>query len=198
MLRENTLAELRRHLNLADLQVVLKTEWSSTHADHRLKIRKSLLKEIEKLTPLSDEQRKILLDLNQPPVLPQLGFSISHNNKCGGFALSSQGSTLGLDVEITARVQENLVARVAASREEVTRAPSAASLWAAKEAALKCLLRSGRQPQVIAAIEIGDWQTIDGFEHCRLLTQDPSLNQNRGCVTDLEDMKLAVFTIYGL
>lgn len=195
MMSEKALTQLRHHLDLPDLKVVLKSEWSSDNPDHRLKIRKSLLEEIEKLLRLSEEQREDILDLQKVPVLPQVGFSISHNKKCGGFVLNPQGQAVGLDVEIAQRVQERLIARVAANKEEVGLAPSAASLWTAKEAAIKCLYRSGRQPNVIAEVEIGGWQVKSEIETCRFITNDPTLSQNRGCVVELEDMKLAVFTV---
>jgi len=195
LMKIEALTQLRQHLDLPDLQVVLKPEWSSDTADHRLKIRKGLLEEIEKLMRLNDEQREDILDLQKVPVLPQVGFSISHNKKCGGFALNPQGQAVGLDVEISQRVQDRLIARVAANKEEVGLTPSAASLWTAKEAAIKSLYRSGRQPSVIAEVEIGDWQKRNGLETCRFITNDPTLSQNRGCVMELEDMKLAVFTV---
>ena len=186
---------LRLHLQLPDLQVILKSEWSSLNADHRLQIRKGLIEEIEKHIKLSAEDKGRFLDLDQTPQHPHIGLSISHNKNCGGFVLNPQGQAIGLDVEIKDRVKENLISRVAASQNEVQNAPSAASLWVAKEAALKCLLRSGLQPHVVADVEIGNWQFSEQIEHCRLLTNDLRINDNRGCVMDLDNMKLAVFTV---
>ncbi len=189
------LEALRLHLQLPDLQVILKSEWSSLNADHRLQIRKGLIEEIEKHTNLSAEDKGRLLDLEQTPLHPHVGFSISHNKICGGFVLNPQGQAMGLDVEIKTRVKENLISRVAASNTEVQNAPSAASLWVAKEAALKCLFRSGLQPHVVAEVEIGEWKTNGKVESCRLLTNEARINNNRGCVMDLDNMKLAVFTV---
>lgn len=195
LVNSKALEALRRHLQLPVLQVILKSEWSSLQPDHRLQIRKGLIEEIEQHAPMSAEDKGRLLDLEQTPRLSHIGISISHNKTCGGFALNPQGQAIGFDVEISARVKENLISRVAASSDEVKRAPSAASLWVAKEAALKCLLRSGLQPNVVAEVEIGDWQTNSDLESCRLITKEPRVNNNRGCVMNLDDMKLAVFTV---
>lgn len=175
--------------------MILKPEWSSLNADHRLKIRKGLLTELEKHTPLSVEEKGRLLDLEHTPLHSKIGISISHNKNCGGFVLNPQGQAMGFDIEIKDRVKENLISRIAVSKDEAQRAPSAASLWVAKEAALKCLLRSGLQPNVVAEVEIGDWKKNDAIETCRLLTNDKRISQNRGCVMDLDNMKLAVFTV---
>lgn len=192
-MRAEALEVLRRHLGLPDLQVILKNEWSSANADHRTKIREGLIEELEKHVRLTADERSRILDLQQIPLHSHVGFSITHNKQCGGFALDPQGHAMGFDIEIIDRVKENLISRVAVSKEEAERAPSAASLWVAKEAALKSLFRSGLQPNVVAEVEIGEWNLDHAIENCRLITTEEKLRNTRGCVMNLENMKLAVF-----
>lgn len=80
--------------------------------------------------------------------------SISHTYNLGGFALSK--NPLGLDLEVSDRVQPHIAQRVCATPEEYDRAPNSSALWSAKEAAFKAL-RSFNQPQTISQIEIVDW-----------------------------------------
>lgn len=76
--------------------------------------------------------------------------SVSHAALDGGFALSAY--PVGFDIEISARVSKETIARIS-SPEELELAPSFASLWCAKEAAFKAL-KTFKQPQVVSQIKI--------------------------------------------
>ena len=76
--------------------------------------------------------------------------SVSHSALDGGFALSAY--PVGFDIEISARVSKETIARISSS-EELELAPSFASLWCAKEAAFKAL-KTFKQPQVVSQIKI--------------------------------------------
>lgn len=190
---DKVLETLRSRLEMPELELVLKEEWSSENPDYRMKIREGLLKRLEQLAPLSEQQREEILDLMRIPFHPQVGISISHNKKCGGFALNPR-EALGFDVEIVGRVKDKVVAR-ASSANEYVGAPSPASLWTAKEAALKSFHGAEQAPEVLGQVEVGEWNVeAGGIESCSASAMNPGAKlKARGCVVDIGDMKLAVF-----
>ena len=189
------LHELRTKLSLPRLELVLKEEWSSKNPEFRQRIRESLLKDIDTVSTVTAVQRRELLDLMRIPMHPQVGISITHNQKCGGYVIDPQGHGVGLDAEIIGRVKEKVVAR-ASSEREMQAAPSAAALWTAKEAALKCLNGSDDEPEVLSQVAIGGWQMDKGskLSVCRVVgVKDRPVDGAWGCVLDLGEMKLAIF-----
>lgn len=76
--------------------------------------------------------------------------SVSHTLSEGGFALSAD--PIGFDIEVTARVTKEIVARIS-TPEELALAPNFASLWCAKEAAFKAL-KTLKPPPVLSQIKI--------------------------------------------
>ena len=88
--------------------------------------------------------------LGWPP--PETGHvSISHTLGAGA-TLFHPDWQVGVDLEVSSRVQEKVVARVASSK-ELSLGMTPASLWVAKESAFKAVRNQG-QPEVISAIEI--------------------------------------------
>ncbi|MBO9668014.1 MAG: hypothetical protein J7501_14525 [Bdellovibrio sp.] len=132
------LESLRLHLRTPDLQVIARTEWGSQNSAHRELIHK---------------ERDSFLQ-NSPT---KLHSSIAHTHGMGVLVLSKHA--VGVDAEVSSRVQEKVIARVS-SPEDVQAAPNAASLWVAKEATFKAL-RPYKQPSVLSDISIGAWVNID-------------------------------------
>lgn len=195
LVTEEVLRILRTNLGLPRLELVLKEEWSSKNPEFRQRIRESLLKAIGTVSSVTEAQREELLDLMRVPSHPHVGISISHNQKCGGFVIDPDGNGMGLDAELIVRVKEKVVARAAKAR-EMAAAPSAADLWTAKEAALKCLNGIPEEPEVLSQVEIGEWQKKLGSKIalCRVVgVKDKAVDIARGCVLDLGGMKVAVF-----
>lgn len=132
------LTEIRMQLSCPDLMIDLRPQWGSQEPGSRQKIH-SAIKALESSG------------------LEQELFSISHTQGLGGFIYSpSRNSLLGFDIEVNARVTPALARRVCESTEELLGAPSASSLWVAKEATFKALRGVG-QPQVMSAIKLDGW-----------------------------------------
>lgn len=107
--------------------------------------------------------------------------SITHCEGIGIVAYSR--NPIGVDAEPTDRVQTKTAARVS-TEDELVAAPSAASLWCAKEACFKAL-KSYHQPSVLSQISIGDWQKIDSHTETYRLTNPQSFHspcENHGIV----------------
>lgn len=156
----NLVESLKILLNCPDLQIFMKPQWGSQNPQHRALIR-------EELVDVFQNSRHRT--------------SISH---CAGMGIvvAAPGS-VGVDVELSSRVEDRLVARVS-SQEELSAAPSSPSLWCAKEACFKAL-RPYAQPPVISQISIGAWKKIDSqTETYGLLNSEAfkSPSKNRGVV----------------
>lgn len=191
LVTQEILQTLRDHLGMPKLELILREEWSSEAPDYRRTIRENLLSDLQKFVFVSDSQREVMLDLMQIPQHPLAGISISHNRKCGGYALNPESGNLGMDVEVVARVKSGVVAR-ASETEELTNAPSPAALWTAKEAALKSFNGVTGAPEIIADVHIGNWQNgaCAGVELCQVVGVEDG---PKGCVVELGEMKVAVF-----
>jgi 4'-phosphopantetheinyl transferase len=135
-LDENIFSSVPELLNCPTLQIFMKHEWGSKNPSHRELIRtelSELLSDRSKFTSISH--------------CPDMGIVIAAN------------APVGVDVEITSRVESKIVARVSSDR-EVVDTTSAAALWCAKESSFKAL-QIYDQPSVVSAISIGDWKKID-------------------------------------
>jgi phosphopantetheinyl transferase (holo-ACP synthase) len=134
-----------RYLQLENLEIVLRPTWGSKNPDFRENLHGELKKRMAKAYPFSDS-------------------SISHCPSMGGFAFTTFDSDhvlqIGFDIEEDARVRTETAQRICETLAEYQEAPSNASLWTAKEAAFKCL-KGPRQPLVVSAVELTNWQTVD-------------------------------------
>jgi hypothetical protein len=128
---------LRELLHCPSLKVYFKEEWGAANPVHRTLIRA----ELKKLLP----ENSLLYT------------SISHTKDMGMVAICDV--PVGIDIELAERPHDRIVRRISTA-EEMSEAPSAASLWCAKEAAFKAL-RPFNQPPVVGEISIGGWQKID-------------------------------------
>jgi hypothetical protein len=140
------LASIGETLGVPTLEITLKKEWGSNQKNYRREIRNGL----------GGKLGEDFSDLEKWPTSKKTGISISHCPHLGGFALVTKPGAIGFDVEVEARVQEKIMARMAASPQEMSDSPSPAHLWVAKEAAYKSLGESV-QPHVLSEIEIRDW-----------------------------------------
>lgn len=90
---------------------------------------------------------------------PLIKASIAHSKFYGIFVCSPKGGDdnqfVGVDLEISNRVTEEIIKRVA-TPVEVFDAPSAAHLWAAKEASFKSL--TNNKTQLISDLLIHSWK----------------------------------------
>ena len=117
-------------LNDLSLKMVSLKSWGSTNPQHKELIYAALDQALQKN--------------------PGSFSSVSHTALDGGFALSAY--PVGFDIEVTARVTKEIVARIS-TPDELELAPNFASLWCAKEAAFKAL-KTFQQPQVVSQIKI--------------------------------------------
>jgi phosphopantetheinyl transferase len=87
--------------------------------------------------------------------------SISHTQDLGGFAcIKTDGKAIGFDIELIARVSDEVAKRVCTDPTELSAAPSPAHLWVAKEAAFKAL-KGKSQPLVLSQIVLTNWRKQD-------------------------------------
>ncbi|WP_374029392.1 4'-phosphopantetheinyl transferase superfamily protein [Bdellovibrio bacteriovorus] len=170
-LSQSVIESLQKSLRCPDLQVFMKPEWGSHNPQHRTLIR---------------EEIKFLMQGRC------LYSSISHCHGMGLVAISS--FPVGVDIEITDRVQDRVMARVS-SQEEFQAAPSSASLWCAKEACFKAL-RPFQQPSVISQITVGAWEKIDSQTETYRLSNSSDFaapSENRGVVLRVPEHTISFF-----
>ncbi|MEZ0392731.1 MAG: 4'-phosphopantetheinyl transferase superfamily protein [Pseudobdellovibrionaceae bacterium] len=136
---------IKNHLQVSHLEISIRPSWGSKQASHREEIHGELKKKMAKAYPFSDS-------------------SISHCLTLGGFVFTQFDSDhviqIGFDLEEDSRVTTEVARRVCLTEDEFQRAPSAASLWSAKEAAFKSL-KGPKQPLVVSEIELTDWKKLD-------------------------------------
>ena len=135
-LTENQIKSFRHLLQCEDFVVLSSPLWGSNNPDHKNLIHDALTSHRQEHLPYS---------------------SISHCPEFGIAVLSPH--PVGVDVEVSDRVLEKTIARMA-NDEELAAAPTPAALWCAKEATFKAL-RSFDQPSVISKITVGFWRNID-------------------------------------
>lgn len=145
ILHADDIARVKELLGLKHLEVHLRPSWGSQTPGFREEIHGDLKTLMGKAYPLCDA-------------------SISHCQTLGGFAFAQfdydRLLQLGFDIEETERVSSQVARRVCQSADEFEQAPSAASLWTAKEAAFKAL-KGANQPKIVAQIVLTSWTQID-------------------------------------
>lgn len=159
---------LKTLLSAPELQVFTQTNWGSQDPTHRESLREFAQNFSHAFT------------------------SRSHTQGAGIFV--AHFSAVGVDIEISDRVTPAVAARIA-SAEEVKAAPSAASLWSAKEAAFKALYTFA-QPAVVSKISIGDWKNIDSRTETFRLTNAQEFNapvNGSGAILNLAPFTFAFF-----
>lgn len=170
---------IRDFLELTSLEVNLRSLWGSEFANHQDEIHGELKKRMARAYPFSDS-------------------SISHCRTLGGFAFTEFDSEhiarIGFDVEEDDRVTEAVARRVCKSDHEFQSAPSAASLWAAKEAAFKSL-KGQTQPKTVSQVELSHWQKLDSHIETALVTAPEfySCSRIKGVVLKKSPFTLAFF-----
>ncbi|GIL17307.1 MAG: hypothetical protein BroJett040_10580 [Oligoflexia bacterium] len=165
---------IRTHLKSPSLEVVLSSEFSSTSPDFRNKIQERV-----KTLNISSGSQK----------------SISHTSLLGGFAYTREPLQIGFDLEVTDRVRPEIIQRMSTPA-ELAAAPGPAHLWCAKEAIFKALV-GATQPQVISALEVGDWKReesqIETF--CLVNLQKFKFSSGRGCILKKNQLTMGIFTL---
>lgn len=142
---------VRQALKDPQLQIYADPAWGSENAAHRT---------------LMHEKVDQLKSQGYPHT------SISH---CAGMGIIlASRYPVGVDVEQSARITEAVVQRVS-TKEEYEAAPSAASLWCAKEACFKAL-KAFTQPSVISNISIGAWEKLESQHETCHLTNSQKFN----------------------
>ncbi len=159
-------SEIKDLLQRPKLQLHLRPEWGSQHSGFRQAIK--------------DDIQLKKFSLSQ--------VSISHEQNLGGYLLDpdieagtrhSFVNDIGFDLEITGRVSRPVALRVS-NIDELTLAPSAASLWTAKEACFKSL-RGPEQPQLLSQLELGQWQKkTSHLETVQLISVDGKTPSSTG------------------
>lgn len=139
------LSSISELLAAPGLEITLKKEWGSDQKNYRREIRAAL----------TGKLGEDFSDLEKWPTSKKTAISISHCPGLGGFALLTKPGAIGFDVEVEARVQSKVMARMS-SPQEMSLIPSPAHLWVAKEAAYKSLGETV-QPIVLSEIEVRDW-----------------------------------------
>jgi hypothetical protein len=135
----------------------MSTELSSNTPDYRNNLRRSLLQQLQRqgykgLNPT-------ILDLSHPPSAPGWSISLSHCPQACLMAIATKEVLVGVDIEVTQRIQPQIVARVA-STEELDHCPDYWRLFTAKEAAWKAL-NSQYPTQLMSHIGTLDWHPIN-------------------------------------
>lgn len=170
---ERAIESFRKILHSPSLQIFAHPDWGSHNPAHRDLLRAEIQKHTEG---------------------KNLYHSVSHTHDLGLFALCE--FPIGVDLEITSRVQNKVVARVSSDK-ELRMAPGAAALWCAKEACFKAL-KTFEQPSVVSQISIGDWEKIDSqTETFTLLnsTEFKSSSEGRGVVRQISQWSFCFFVI---
>lgn len=201
---ESLAAEIFRAFPESEFKIWQQSSWSQNSAGYRENIRQfaSALPGLENETnqildlekPLIKAQRKISphgSEISEMGSAEPSYFSISHSTQSGVLAQSL--IPIGVDTELIARVSERIVARVSRP-EELRQAPSAAFLWAAKEACYKSLIHF-QQPQTVSQIEITDWtkNTSGIFTFDLKYTKKFGISVSKGFVLIHHSEALAVF-----
>ncbi|MGE0631908.1 MAG: hypothetical protein AB7O96_05845 [Pseudobdellovibrionaceae bacterium] len=173
MISDSDISLLLKHLQIPDLKFDLRPEWNSGNPNHR--------KEIH----------------HQIKSLPfEWSASISHCGKAGGWVAVPAPYKIGFDIEEVSRVRPELARRICEEPdEEFTTAPSASSLWVAKEATFKGLFDIN-QPTVISQIEIGPWEVYDSLECFKLrFIEYQRTPEAYGVALQKNELKLGFFVL---
>jgi hypothetical protein len=189
-------AILCRLLGIDSAILSVGSEWSASRDGHRHEVRAAIaaaLADRQKFSHLNlnPSVREALFDLSKPPRISGVSISISHCPSAGGFVINPGSVQVGLDLEEVDRVQEPAVARISRT-DEYAAAPSAALLWAAKEATFKSLLGAS-QPSVLGQITINSWtQPESGIWRFAAGIQGLTHVQPQGLVVALKHLVLGL------
>ena len=175
---EAFLTEIAEFLQVPSVELFVSPDCGAGKPGHRELIRAHLAAQVGSSHGSVEPLEKSQLQSNLTSSLAVA--SISHAPGLGGYALvrkSERTSRLqiGFDLEVVARVTEPIARRVCLTAAEFERAPNAAALWAAKEAAYKSL-QGPAQPQTVAEVEITSWTTRSQFETFAFHTRQKSEN----------------------
>jgi 4'-phosphopantetheinyl transferase len=168
LINEAQIDLIKNLLSAPELQIFTQTYWGSQKPMHRESMREFAVNFSHAFT------------------------SRSHTRGAGIFV--AHFSAVGVDIEISERVTPELAARIS-SAQEVSEAPSPASLWCAKEAAFKALYTFA-QPPVVSKISIGDWKNIDSRTETFRLTNYQDFNapvNGSGVIVTLPPFTFAFF-----
>ena len=187
-----SLEVLKSVLDCPSLELHLSSHWGSSQPEHRFKIRQFIAENVRACG--GPDRTEDILDLEKVPALSNSQVSISHCLQYGVIAFAQ--NPVGVDVEELPRLQDKIVARMS-NESEMSQAPSAASLWVAKEAAYKAL-KSFAQPQVLSQLEIGMWQALDSHSETFALLNHSTFAApvGKGVVIRNKSHALAVFKFH--
>ena len=156
-IRPEVVRFIQKQVNDTTLSFNLFADFNSSAPDYRKLIRDHLF--AEHSAHFSREQLAQLSDLQVVPKASQGHFSISHNQKIGGFSYSELHH--GFDAEVTKRISSAIIERTS-TVQEIKDVPDLSFLWVAKEAAFKALdsLTLDRPHQLIMTDLIcTEWQS---------------------------------------
>jgi len=133
------------HLGCPDLKVAFDPSWTTSE-----KIRGGL--------------RQILPEAclkNSPPTASGFSVSLSHCPEGGliAYCPNKDLSTVGVDIEVTSRINEKTVARIS-SQNEMAKSSDYRALWVGKEAVFKALWPNN-EGLVVGDISVDSW-TLNG------------------------------------
>ena len=128
--------------------------WGAQHATARHAIRESIK---GSSSDWNTDDIAMLNDLSHPPRPFHRSVSISHTHDFGGWFSVPRPAQIGWDIEVEARIKDQIIERVC-SKEEIAACPKKAFLWGAKEAFFKAL--EDEQPEVVTQLTIADWTAV--------------------------------------
>lgn len=180
---------IRNLLDSQSLRLFENSSWGADTLDHRSLMREFLAKHLD---ASESDFKTSILDLNLPATKIGSKFcSITHATDKGLIAIDQ--NPIGIDLEVSARVNEKTVRRIASDK-EVSRMPNSSALWCAKESAFKAL-RSFQQPTTMSQLEIGGWRESQYellfFELKNV--EDFLAPQGRGALIQSDIWSLAIF-----
>jgi hypothetical protein len=187
-LLQGQIAEIKKHCGLNTLDLVLSSDFSSSQSNYRQFIRQDVIQKYA--NKLSNAEIEDIQNLKIVPTAKNIFFSISHNERQGGYTASAVRH--GFDIEIKSRMTAPIIQRVS-SAEEVASAPDLRFLWSAKEAVFKAL---GDSSKVISELTIGHWvsQNNTGLWSYQLLSgSSVELDRNTGYIFDDPEQIISIF-----
>jgi len=154
----------------------LKTDWQASSENSRKLIRSDI---VTTLPNLSEQEKENILDLKKRPRSQYWHISISHTTNVGGWLAVPSTTQLGFDVELSERVRERVIERIARP-EEINLCPEPKLLWPAMEAAFKALLNE-HQPTTITKLITANWVKLneDAFQF-----DCPTIGRGYVCLSD--------------
>jgi hypothetical protein len=139
-------------LNDESLILELSSDWSSQNPEYRATIRKNLAQKLKELGDTSTPYSQIM-SLEFPPTSNICKISIAHTHILGGYVLSKNAKSIGLDLEEADRVGTEVLARV--SKDNT--APTPTHGWCALEASFKAFSHHTGL-KVLSQISVSNWE----------------------------------------